>query len=336
MRTGRVMQTASESAPLVSVITIFLNAERFFCEAVDSVVQQTYPHWELLLVDDGSTDGTSRLARDYERRLPGRIRYLEHAGHARHGMSASRNLGIDHARGALVAFLDADDKWTASKLASQVTILAAHPAAQMVSGPTHLWYGWTGRPEDRARDAIRLVSEPMDTFYTPPELLRRYLTDRALTPATCSVLIRREAIERVGGFENRFRGLYEDQAFFLKAYLKLPTYLASECTDFYRQHPSSHMALARRTGQYFEDRPARPLVDLCVWLTQYLIRQKARDRVVWTSLFDKLARLGVYQAMTALNRFSNAALVRWHERKKARTVAPPRCPVPDQGDDDRR
>jgi hypothetical protein len=78
------------------------------------------------------------------------------------------------------------------------------------------------------------------------------------------------------------------------------------------------------------------LVDLCVWLTQYLIRQKARDRVVWTSLFDKLARLGVHQTMTALNRFSNAALVRWHERKKARTVAPPQCPVPDQGDDDRR
>ena len=97
--------------PLVSVITIFLDAVAYFDEAVDSVLGQTYPHWELILVDDGSTDGTASLAQDYATRYPDRIRYVTRPNHENRGMSASRNLGIRHARGALVGFLDADDVW---------------------------------------------------------------------------------------------------------------------------------------------------------------------------------------------------------------------------------
>jgi len=95
--------------PLVSVITIFLDAERFLNEAIESLRAQTYERWELLLVDDGSRDGSSEIAREHAARDPHRIRVLEHAGHANLGMSASRNLGIAHARGDLVALLDADD-----------------------------------------------------------------------------------------------------------------------------------------------------------------------------------------------------------------------------------
>src|SRR5206468_2884667 len=82
------------AAPTVSVVVIFLNAERFLDEAIQSVMGQTYPHWELLLVDDGSTDGSSAIARGYTERQPNRVRYLEHPGHRNAGMSASRNLGL--------------------------------------------------------------------------------------------------------------------------------------------------------------------------------------------------------------------------------------------------
>src|SRR5690348_3334121 len=98
----------SES-PLVSVIIIFWNAEPFLAEAVASVVAQSYPDWELLLVDDGSTDGSTALAQQIVVRDPQRMRYLEHPGHANRGMSATRNLGIAQARGTYLAFLDADD-----------------------------------------------------------------------------------------------------------------------------------------------------------------------------------------------------------------------------------
>src|SRR5262249_44847302 len=135
--------------PLVSVVTIFLDAdERFFEEAIASVFAQTYTNWELLLVDDGSTNGSSEIARRYAREHADRIRYLEHPGHQNRGMSATRNLGVRHARGEYVGLLDADDIWLPEKLERQVAILEAHPEAGMVYGPTLVWYGWTGEPED--------------------------------------------------------------------------------------------------------------------------------------------------------------------------------------------
>src|SRR5262245_21147944 len=96
---------------LVSVIISFLNAERFIQEAIESVFAQGYEHWELLLVDDGSTDESTAIARRYTAQHPERVRYLEHAGHQNRGLSASRNLGIRHAQGEYIAFLDADDVW---------------------------------------------------------------------------------------------------------------------------------------------------------------------------------------------------------------------------------
>ena len=87
------MITDVTARPVVSAITIFYNGERFLGEAIESVLAQTYPSWELLLVDDGSTDGASEIARSYAARHPERIRYLEHSGHRNRGMSASPRFG---------------------------------------------------------------------------------------------------------------------------------------------------------------------------------------------------------------------------------------------------
>src|SRR5215208_3477198 len=124
------MMTGNE-APRVSVITIFFNAEEFFAEAIESVLAQSYSDWELLLVDDGSTDRSTEIAQSYASLYPQRVRYLELAGHQNRGMSASRNLGISSARGALIAFLDADDIWLPYKLDEQVAILSSQPEAAM-------------------------------------------------------------------------------------------------------------------------------------------------------------------------------------------------------------
>ena len=78
----------------VSVITIFLNSEAFIAEAIDSVLAQDFRSFELILVDDGSTDTSSAIARRYAETHPDRVRYIDHPQHANHGMSASRNAGI--------------------------------------------------------------------------------------------------------------------------------------------------------------------------------------------------------------------------------------------------
>ena len=139
----------------VSCIIIFFNAEKFFEEAIESVFAQSYNNWELLLVDDGSTDSSTSIAHHYAEKYPDKVRYLEHESHQNRGMSATRNLGIRHANGEYVAFLDADDVWLTQKLEQKVAILNSHPEAVMVCGPVQFWYSWTGNPDDMEKGYCR-------------------------------------------------------------------------------------------------------------------------------------------------------------------------------------
>ena len=113
----------SNGAPLVSAIIIFLDGEKFIAEAIESIIAQTMTDWELILVDDGSTDGATEIAKRYAREYPGKISYTEHPGHENRGMSASRNAGLRLARGKYVGFLDADDIWMPEHLRVNCRIL---------------------------------------------------------------------------------------------------------------------------------------------------------------------------------------------------------------------
>ncbi|MGD2156269.1 MAG: glycosyltransferase family A protein [Anaerolineales bacterium] len=84
---------------LVSVVIIFYNAEKFIEESVESVLSQTYEHWELLLVVDGSSDASKAITQRFANHHPDRVRCLEHPGHLNQGKGAARNLGIYYARG---------------------------------------------------------------------------------------------------------------------------------------------------------------------------------------------------------------------------------------------
>jgi glycosyltransferase involved in cell wall biosynthesis len=179
--------------PLVSIVVIFLDAERFLAEALESVLAQTLQDFELLLVDDGSSDGSTAIARGFAERLGTRGHYLEHPGHANRGMSASRNLGMRHARGRYVALLDADDVWLPHKLARQVTLLEAAPDVGLVFGQPEYWYGWTGRPEDRRRNCVPELGAPADQVVEPPGLLTRlYPLGTRTAPCPSDLFFRRE------------------------------------------------------------------------------------------------------------------------------------------------
>ena len=73
------------SVPAVSVIVNFLDQKAFIRESLDSALAQTFQDWELLLIDDGSTDGSTEIAQQYARAFPGKIKYFEHAGHENRG-----------------------------------------------------------------------------------------------------------------------------------------------------------------------------------------------------------------------------------------------------------
>jgi glycosyltransferase involved in cell wall biosynthesis len=274
---------AVREGPRVSVVIIFWNAEAFLGEAVDSVFEQAYADWELLLVDDGSTDGSTAIAHAAIAREPERTRYLEHPGHANQGMSASRNLGIRHARGEYLAFLDADDTLSPATLAEQVPLLDAEPRVALVYGPILWWYSWTGSPADHDRDRVEDLGVPPDATIEPPRLLPLILRDRAAVPS--GILVRRSVAQRVGLFEDRFRGEYEDQVFLAKVCLSEPVYASSRCWYRYRQHAGSAVATGLRTGATEAAR-----LTFLRWLARYLEAGDVRDPGVRYALRVELLR----------------------------------------------
>lgn len=243
----------------------FLDVGPYLAESIESVRAQTYPHWELLLADDGATDGSTEIARRYAALDPARIRWLEHPGHANLGASATRNLALRHATGAYVAFLDGDDVWLPNKLAEQVQSLEASPAADVLVGSTEYWYGWTGRPEDARLDRVIRIGLPDGTLVRAPDLLVGMLDERIAIPCTCSLIARRAAVLRVGGFEEEFRRVYTDQAFYAKLFLASSVLVADACWDRYRLRNDSSCASAEREGELTATR-----LRWLAWLERYL------------------------------------------------------------------
>ena len=268
-----------EKKPLVSILIIFLNEEKFIQEAIDSVFAQTYDTWELLLVDDGSTDKSTQIARCYENQYPNKVRYLEHQGHQNRGMSASRNLGFRHARGDYTAYLDGDDIWVPQKLEEQVAILAANPEAVMVCGPLLEWYSWSENAMYLFGDHLYGVGENgrhpyADTIVQPPKLLALFLRQEDFIPG--GALIERWVLEQVGGSEEIFRGSYEDAVVHVKICLSYPVYVSSQCWYKYRIHPNSWERNVIRVGQMRANR-----LFYLNWVKTYLSEQGVQDSEIW-------------------------------------------------------
>jgi len=272
--------------PIVSVIMPFFNAEKFIGEAIESVFAQTNEHWELLLVDDGSADGSTKLAANYAAAYPRKVRYLQHENHRNLGACASRNLGVMESRGEFIALLDADDVWFPHKLEGQVNLLASHPEVAMVYGPSCYWFSWTG--EEVRPDFVRELGVQPDRFIEPPKLVTLALLSKAPTPCPSNILVRRRVVNCIGGFEEQFHGryqLYEDQAFLAKVCLNHAVYVSGECWDKYRQHQESCVAVAKTTRKKYS-------VGLFYlrWLKAYLSAHGINDKELWEALRFKQLR----------------------------------------------
>ncbi|UFH53107.1 glycosyltransferase family A protein [Spirosoma sp. KNUC1025] len=268
-----------EQAPLVSVIVCFLNEETFLAETVESVLRQEFTDWELLLVDDGSTDKSSTLARAYVEQHPDKIYYVEHPDHANKGLSASRNAGIRQARGELLALLDADDVWFPNKLTQQVAIMEQHPDVTLLMEASEYWYNWNN-PEKS--NVFELIGTEQDRVFNPPQLmLDLYPLGQGAAPVPSGLMIRKSLLNNQY-FEESFRGIYamyEDQAFLAKMYLNEKVYVSSACTNLYRQRIGSLVQSVEESGQYREVRSY-----FLTWLENYLSTQPIVDKRVKDSL----------------------------------------------------
>ncbi len=191
--------------PAVSVVIPAYNRAAFLGEAIESVRRQTFQDWELVVVNDGSTDRIGEVVARY--RDDPRIRYVSQPHQER---SAARNRGIEASSGPYVALLDADDCWMPDKLVKQVAAMAKHPEAGLCYTLTRRMDA-AGTCLDPPRQAADAVPEPLSLggWGTPSgsgrsatstnRFLARLLRHNCV--GTSSVLLRRRCLERVGLFD---------------------------------------------------------------------------------------------------------------------------------------
>jgi glycosyltransferase involved in cell wall biosynthesis len=252
---------------LISVVVIVRNGERFLAEALESIAAQTLSAWETIIVDDGSSDGTRAIAADFARR-DARFRLVAHPGGANRGMSASRNLGRAHAKGGFLVFLDHDDAMDPTKLARQRALLEAHPEVGAVVHPNLRWESWRG---DGTPDWTQDLGAD-EGVLAPPGLLPSFLARTSATPQ--SPLVRMEAFDAVGGYDERFPAMCEDQVFLAKLSLAVPVLVSHEVLHRYRQHDDSCVFRSRREGRHRAERRR-----FLRWL-RYEVRGQPGDRAL--------------------------------------------------------
>src|SRR5262245_5555525 len=216
--------------PRVSVIIPTFNCERFLRKTIDSALSQTYRDFELIVVDDGSTDDTQALVAGYG----DSISYFYQPNQ---GASAARNLALSRACGEFIAYLDADDLWEPQKLSRQVEFLDAHPTCGFV-------HSEVGVIDEEGK--VLHVQFNQETGRTIPR--GRCLRDILLRShiQTFTVVERREAFDRVGEFDLRLP-VAQDYLHWIQLVLEgYEVGYIAEALGQYRWRAGSLMASQRR------------------------------------------------------------------------------------------
>ncbi|MEO7426458.1 MAG: glycosyltransferase [Fibrobacteria bacterium] len=194
--------------PRISVVIPAFNAEKFLPETLESVLGQTFRDLEIIVVDDGSTDGTLETARGYSLRYPDRIRCVHQENR---GVAAARNHGARESRGDILAFLDADDTWLPEKLAEQMAFWEANPTCGLVYADAYAM-----SEDGRLGRTMMQLKHPRSGSIFPFLLGENFVS-------IPTALVKKEFYLKAGGFiEDRALMGTEDHHFWLKVALHCP------------------------------------------------------------------------------------------------------------------
>ncbi len=229
----------------VTVIIPCYNRERFVRETVESALAQTYPHVEVVAVDDGSTDGTRKVLEDYA----DRVTILDHPGRVNKGQSASINLAVRSTRSDYIAILDSDDYWAPEKIERQVEYLESHPEVGLVYA--------NGLAVDENGKELYKVFSAKHVETNRPE--RALLECHFNLPS--NALVRRSVLESAGEFDETMRSAQDHDMAIRIAEITRLAYI-DEPLWYYRRHPDS------QSGRHSRRR----------WETGFKILRKACQR----------------------------------------------------------
>jgi len=210
--------------PQVSVVIPSYNCAAYLPEALDSLLAQTYADFEILVIDDGSTDQTAELLQAYCTQHP-KITAIRQQNQ---GVAVARNHGIQQAKGEWIAFLDADDILLPDKLAAQLALADAYPNVGMIHS------GWQ-RVDSQGR--FQMNVEPW--LWVPELNLESWLRWKPVLPS--AMLFRRQWLVRAGGFDRRFPPAEDTDLVLRLSFMGCEAKWLPQITVKYRQHDSSAM-----------------------------------------------------------------------------------------------
>lgn len=228
--------------PRVSVIIPAYNAEAHLARSARSVLGQTFRDFELLIVDDGSTDGTWAIAQSLAAESPERVRALQHPGAANHGVAAARNLAARHAGGTYLAYLDADDEWHADKLSRQVAFMDARPDVGITYTKANILR------EDAGHNFIPGVEVLGDAISHLHRVAMLQVITCSANYIFSTVMVRADALAAVGGFDEHLPFQSEDRIMVGMVCSRFGIALVPEVLCDYYAHGSSYTADVVRAG----------------------------------------------------------------------------------------
>lgn len=212
-------QRKNSTNPQITVAIPAYNAMKYLPETLDSVLQQTYQDFEVIIVNDGSTD---EIETWFERIKDPRIKLISQANK---GLAGARNTGVTQAIGEYIALLDADDIWETTKLEKQIRILENKPEIGLV-------YTWASLIDEKGK----LIGK-IHQWNAEGQIWEQLLASNPIKPS--SVLIRRDCFDRVGMFDENLRSYIEDWDMWLRLAKDYAFGVVNEPLLYYRERSSS-------------------------------------------------------------------------------------------------
>jgi len=223
---SELKKTHSANNPLVSIITPTYNHEKFIGTCIESVLKQTYQNWEMIIIDDGSTDKTGVVVAKYN---DDRIKYVKQENLGIWKLSETYNKALDMSMGDLVAILEGDDAWPNFKLEEQLKIFEKNNVV--------LSWGRKNTINDKNEViAFDLSSLKQFSIMSQEEIIRNLIIENFIQP--CTVIIDKNALLSIGGFLQDKNTPFVDYTTFLKLSLKGRFYPLDRVLGYWRKHKS--------------------------------------------------------------------------------------------------
>jgi glycosyltransferase involved in cell wall biosynthesis len=258
-----------EFFPKVSVIIPSYNCGQYVTKAIDSVLEQTYKEYEIILVDDGSKDGTKKTVEKYLQFINFNYIYQQNKG-----LAAARNIGIRNARGKYIALLDADDWWSPTKLEKQIKVFEGDSEIELVHSNVYVAY-------EENKEKI----EPYCMNIDYNKLSKKKLFEKILfwEADICvpTIIIKKTLLDKVGYFDEKLSYLgCEDREFCLRAFRGSKTFFINDYLAYYLQRKNS------MTKDLNKMQKAREyLIEKTIKETGYFKNKKKIKKIIYSKLF---------------------------------------------------